>query len=65
MYANSIYLGVKVLPIQVHWAQHVWVVVNIRVPFGVLIIIRHLIFRVPKGTIILTTTHILFGYMDP
>ena len=29
------------------------------VPFGVPIIIRHLLFRVPKkGTLILTTTHI-------
>ena len=26
----------------------IWVVVKIRVPFGVLIIMRHLIFRVPK-----------------
>ena len=35
-----------------------WVVVKIRVPFWVLNIIRHLIFRVPKkGTLILTTTH--------
>ena len=40
----------------------IWVVamvVKIMVPFGVLIIIPHLIFRVPKkGAIILTTTHI-------
>ena len=28
--------------------SNTWVVVNIRVPFGVLIIIRHLFFRVPK-----------------
>ena len=46
--------------------QHlIWVVVKIMIPFGVLIIIRHLIFRVPqKGTLILTTTHIgalMFG----
>ena len=27
---------------------NIWVVVNIRDPFWVLIIIRHLIFRVPK-----------------
>ena len=34
--------------------------VKIMVPFWVPIIVRHLIFRVPKkGTIILTTTHIL------
>ena len=34
-------------------------VVNIRVPFWVLIIIRHRIFRVPKkGTLSLTTIHI-------
>ena len=33
------------------------VVVNIRAPFRVLIILRHLIFRVPKkGTLILTTS---------
>ena len=38
---------------------YIWVVVNILFPFGVLGIIRHLIFRVPqKRTIILTTTHI-------
>ena len=38
----------------------IWVVVKIMVPFWVPIIIRHLICRVPKkGTIILTTTHIL------
>ena len=37
----------------------IWVVVKIMVPFWVLIIIRHLLFRVPqKVTIILTTTHI-------
>ena len=36
-----------------------WVVVKIMVPFWVPIIIRHLLFRVPKkGTIILTTTHV-------
>ena len=36
----------------------IWVVVKIMVPFWVPIIIRHLLFRVPKrGTIILTTTH--------
>ena len=29
-------------------ANAMWVVVNIRVPFRVLTIIRHLIFRVPK-----------------
>ena len=43
------------------FAQNTWVVVKIMVPFGVLIIIRHLLFRVPqnkKGTIILTTTHL-------
>ena len=28
--------------------QYIWVVVKIRVPFGVPIIIRHLIFRVPQ-----------------
>ena len=38
---------------------YVWVVVKIMVPFWVPIIVRHLIFRVPKkGTLILTTTHI-------
>ena len=37
---------------------NIWVVVNIMVPFGVRIIIRHLLLRVPqKGAIILTTTH--------
>ena len=37
----------------------IWVVVKIMVPFWFPIIIRHLIFRVPKkGIIILTTTHI-------
>ena len=36
----------------------IWVVVKIGVSFWVLIIIRHLLFRVPKkGTLILTTTH--------
>ena len=36
-----------------------WVIVTIMVPFRVLTVIRHLVFRVPKkGTIILTTTHI-------
>ena len=35
------------------------VVVKIMVPFWVLIIIRHLILRIPQqGVIILTTTHI-------
>ena len=34
-------------------------VVKIMVPFCIPIIIRHLVFRVPKGTIILTTTHML------
>ena len=28
--------------------QSIWAVVKIRVPFGVPIIVRHLIFRVPK-----------------
>ena len=38
---------------------YIWVVVKIMVPLWVLIIIRHLLFRVPKiGTLILTTTHI-------
>ena len=37
----------------------IWVVVKIVVPFWILFIIRHLVFRVPKkGTIISTTTHI-------
>ena len=37
-----------------------WVVVKIMVPFWIAIIIRHLIFRVPKkGTIVLATTHVL------
>ena len=46
MYPNSINLAI-------------WVVVKIMVLFWVPIIIRHLLFRVPKkGTIILTTTHI-------
>ena len=38
----------------------IWVVVKIMVPFWIpIIVIRHLIFWVPKkGTIILTTTHI-------
>ena len=41
---------------------HIWVVVKIMVPFWIPIIIRHLIFRVPqKGTIILTTTHLLIA----
>ena len=36
-----------------------WVVVKIRLPFGVLSIIRHLVIRGPKrGTVILTTTHV-------
>ena len=36
----------------------IWVVVKIMIPFWVLIVMRHLIFRVPqKGAIILTTTH--------
>ena len=36
-----------------------WVVVRIMVPFWVLNIVRHLLFRVPKrGTIILTTTNV-------
>ena len=36
-----------------------WVVVKIMVPFWVLIIIRHLLFRVPqKSTLILKTTHV-------
>ena len=36
----------------------IWVVVKIMVPFWVPIIIRHLLFRVPKiGNIILTATH--------
>ena len=38
---------------------YMWVVVKIMVPFWIPIIIRHLIFRVPKkGAIVLTTTHI-------
>ena len=38
-----------------------WVVLKIRVPFGVLNTSWHLIFRVPKkGTLILTTTHMAF-----
>ena len=40
----------------------IWVVVEIVVPFWIPIIIRHLIFRVPKkGTIILTITHMNTG----
>ena len=35
-----------------------WVVVKIMVPLWIPIILRHLIFRVPKGTTILTTTHV-------
>ena len=36
----------------------IWVVVKIMVPFGIPIIVRHLIFRVSKKrTIISTTTH--------
>ena len=38
---------------------NIWVVVKIKVPFGVPITIRHLLFRVPKKTLILTTTHML------
>ena len=35
------------------------------VPFWVLMIIRHLIFRVPqKGAIILTTTHMLEAWLE-
>ena len=34
-----------------------WVVVKIRVPFWVPILIRHLLFRVPKKGLISTTTH--------
>ena len=42
-----------------------WVAVKIMVPFWVLIIIRHLIFRVPqKGAIILTTTQ-MSSCMNP
>ena len=41
----------------------IWVVVKIMVPFGVLIIIRHLLLRVPKkGAIILTATHMSYVY---
>ena len=44
------------------WAQRnvviTWVVVKIMVPFWIRIILRHLFFRVPKGTIILATTHL-------
>ena len=36
----------------------IWVVVKIMVPFWVLSIIPHLLFRDPKRTMILTTTHI-------
>ena len=40
-------------------SMYMWVVVKIRVPFWVLSIIRHLLFRVPKkGTLILTTIHV-------
>ena len=40
----------------------IWVIVKVMVPFWVLNIVRHLIlFRVPKkGTIILTTTRMVF-----
>ena len=39
---------------------YIRVVVKIRVPFWILKLIRHLLFRVPqKGTLILTTAHIL------
>ena len=47
----------------------IWVVVKIMVPFWVLSIIWHLIFRGPKkGTIILTTTHMVWysrGNQEP
>ena len=47
-------------------SRHIWVVVKIMAPFWIPIIIRHLIFRVPKkGTIILTTTHITFSISPP
>ena len=41
-----------------------WVVVKVMVPFWVPIIIRHLLFRVPKKGLILTTTQ-LNEYMRP
>ena len=34
-------------------------VAKIRVPFWVLVITRHLLFRVPKRTLILTATHMV------
>ena len=37
-----------VLPGPSGWAYNIWVVVKIRVPFWILNIRRHLIFRVPK-----------------
>ena len=38
----------------------IWMVVKILVPFGLLSIIRHLVFR---GHLILTTTHVLYLYL--
>ena len=35
--------------IYIHICICIWVVVKIMVPFGVPILIRHLVFRVPKG----------------
>ena len=39
--------------------ESIWVVVKITVPFWVLIIIRHLIFRVPKNPILIIKAPIL------
>ena len=44
----------------------IWLVVKIMVPFWIPIIIRHLIFRVPKkGTKVLTTTHLGLSLHGP
>ena len=52
--------------IKLRLAFGIWVVVKIMVPFWIPIIIRPLIFRVPKkGTIILTTTHLGFRGSGP
>ena len=46
--------------------SYTWAVVKIMAPFWVLVIIRHLMFRVlKKGAIISTTTHLYSGLGDP
>ena len=58
-------LGCSFMTLKKLREERIWMVVKIMVPFGLLRILRHLVFRGPKkGTTILTTTHIEYVTLE-